>query len=220
MTDRGQDWHDPERVDRWVARDAQRPGLRTARELAVAVVGLGTGPAMVVELAGGAGTFLAEFLDAFPGARGLWSDSSGEMERHARTTLSRFGDRVGYVLADMRDPGLAPASADVVVCARATHGLDAAELGGFYREVAGILRPGGWLVNLDHVAVADPWGARYDAVTSRFYDQSENSGPVRTKDRGSHTLADHLDGLAAAGFAHGDTPWRLLATVLVLAQRP
>ncbi len=145
MTDRGQDWNDAERVDRWVARDAQRPVLRTARELAVAVVGLDSRPAMVVELGGGAGTFLAEFLDAFPDARGLWSDSSGEMERHARTTLSRFGDRVGYLLADMRDPGLAPASADVVVCARATHGLDSAELGGFYaRSPASCGPAAGW----------------------------------------------------------------------------
>ncbi|MDP9429022.1 MAG: hypothetical protein M3Q47_09175 [Actinomycetota bacterium] len=73
--------------------------------------------------------------------------------------------------------------------------------------------------------MADPWGARYDAVTPRFYDQSgadrpPTSGPVRTKERGSHTLADHLDALASAGFPHVDTPWRLLATVLVLAQRP
>lgn len=220
MTDADQDWDDPARVDRWVERDAGRPVLRTARELAVALVGLDTQPAAVVELAGGAGTFLAEFLDAFPGARGLWSDSSGEMERHARVTLSRHGDRVDYLRADMRAPGVARASADVVVCARATHGLGPAELGPFYREVAGILRPGGWLVNLDHMAMADPWGARYDQVTARFYDQSDNRGPARTKNRGSHTLGDHLAALAAAGWSEADTPWRLLSTVLLLARRP
>ena len=232
MTDSGQDWNDPARVDRWVARDARRPVLRTARELAVALVGLHTQPATVVELAGGAGTFLGEFLDAFPGGRGLWSDSSEEMERHARTTLSRFGDRVDYLIADMRDPGLPPASADVIICARATHGLGATELTPFYRGVAAALRPGGWLVNLDHMAVADPWGARYDRVTPRFYDQSESGhrsdsrdgsqeeSPPRVKNRGSHTLRAHLDALAAAGLTEADTPWRLLATVLLLARRP
>ncbi len=183
MTDAEQDWDDPERVDRWVERDARRPVLRAARELAVALVGLDGEPATVVELAGGAGTFLGEFLDAFPAAGGLWSDSSREMERHARTTLSRFGDRVDYRVADMRSPGADRASADVVICARATHGLRPAELGPFYREVAGILRPGGWLVNLDHMAQADPWGARYDSVTPRFYDQSANRGPARAAAR-------------------------------------
>jgi SAM-dependent methyltransferase len=220
VTDDDQDWNDPARVDRWVARDAQRHVLRTARELSVALVGLDTRPASVVELAGGAGTFLAEFLDAYPTAHGLWSDSSGEMERHARATLSRFGDRVDFLVADMRNPGVAHASADVVVCARATHGIGSEELGPFYREVAAILRPGGWFVNLDHMAAADPWGARYDQVTARFYDQSEKAAPVRTKNRGSHTVEAHLDALAAAGLIEADTPWRLLSTVLLLARRP
>ncbi len=220
MTDDDQDWNDPARVDRWVARDARRPVLRTARELAVALVGLETQPLAVLELAGGAGTFLAEFLDAFPAARGLWSDGSREMERHARTTLARFGDRVDYLVADMRDPGVAHASADVVVCARATHGLGSAELGPFYQEVVRILRPGGWLVNLDHVATAEAWAPRYDRVTPRFYDQSGTSGRVRAKNRGAHTRAAHLDALAAAGLVEADTPWRLLSTVLLLARRP
>lgn len=220
MTDGDQDWNDPARVDRWVARDARRPVLRTARELAVALVGLEAQPRAVLELAGGAGTFLAEFLDAFPVARGVWSDSSREMERHARTTLSRFGDRVDYLVADMRDPGVARASADVVVCARATHGLGASELGLFYQEVVGILRPGGWLVNLDHVATTEAWGPRYDQVTPRFYDESGTSGRVRAKNRGSHTLGAHLDAVTAAGFVDADTPWRLLSTVLLLARRP
>lgn len=82
------------------------------------------------------------------------------------------------------------------------------------------MRPGGWLVNLDHMAVADPWGPRYDQVTSRFYDGSERSEPVRAKNRGSHTVEAHRDALGAAGLTEADTPWRLLATVLLLARRP
>ena len=220
MTDRDQDWSDPARVDRWVARDARRSVLGAAREVAVAMVGLDTEPVAVLELAGGAGTFLAQFLDAFPAARGHWSDSSREMERHARATLSRFGNRVDYLIADMRHPGVAPESADVVVCARATHGLGSEALGPFYREVAAILRPGGWLVNLDHVAVGDPWSARYDRLTPRCYDGTGTSGPVRTKNRGSHTVEAHLHALATAGLTEADMPWRLLATVLLLARRP
>ena len=219
MTEPDPDWDDADRVNRWVARDAGRTALQTARELTVAVIALDTRPATVLELAGGAGTFLATFLDAFPDARGVWSDSSREMQRHARATLSGFGERVDYLLADMRSPGAARGSADVVVCARATHGLRCDELGAFYREVAGILRPGGWLVNLDHMAVPDPWGARYDQLTARFYDEAQTCAPVR-KTRGSHPLEVHLDALREAGLTEADTPWRLLATVLLLARRP
>ncbi len=219
MTDRAH-WSDPDRVDRWVAKDARRQVVQQARELAASLVALETTPELVVEVAAGAGSFLAAFLRTFPDARGVWSDGSAEMARHARTTLAQFGDRVEYRPADMRTPGLVPdGAADVVVCARATHGLSPQELAPFYRGVAGMLRPGGWLVNLDHMAGADPWTRRYDQLTPRFYDGTPDAPASGPKERGSHTLADHLDALASVGLVESDTPWRLLSTVLVLARR-
>lgn len=219
MTDDGVKWDDPGRADRWVARDAARPAVQTARELAVAIVAVDTQPALVLELAGGAGSFLATFLRAFPDARGIWSDSSAQMVRHARTSLGPFGDRVGYLRTDMRQPGVARTGrCDVVICARATHSLDAAELAPFYRQTAMLLRPGGWLVNLDHTTVEAPWSRRYDEVTPRFYDGSP-AGQAAHKERGGLSLSTHLDALASAGFAETAVPWRLLSTALVLARR-
>lgn len=219
MTEQAPDWSDADRVDRWVARDAGRPAVQTARDLTVAIVALDTQPTVVLELAAGAGTFLATFLSAFPEARGIWSDSSPEMARHARATLAAFDDRVSYLRTDMRQPGLARrASCDVVVCARATHGLDAAELTPFYRRTADLLRPRGWLVNLDHMAVDEPWPSRYDRLTPRFYEGEQCASGAR-KDRGSHRIETHLAALASAGFHEADVPWRLLATALLLARR-
>lgn len=219
MTD-SERWSDPQQVDRWVARDARRQVVQDARELATALVALDAEPEMVVELAAGAGSFLATLLRTFPRARGIWSDSSAEMMRHARTTLAEFGERVDYRLADMRAPGLLPdGAADVVVCARATHGLSADELVPFYREAAGMLRPSGWMIVLDHVAAAEPWTSRYDQLTPRFYDGTDSSASGR-KERGGHTLADHLQALASVGLVEADTPWRLLATVLLVARSP
>jgi SAM-dependent methyltransferase len=218
VTECGQDWSDRERVDRWVARDAGRPAVQAARELAVALIALERSPALVVELAAGAGSFLAAFLATFPQARGVWSDSSAAMAPHARTALSPFGDRVGYVLSDMRRPGIAMTGvADVVVCARATYGLGAVDLAAFYALAARILRPGGWLVNLDHTAVPEQWAARYDAVTPRFYGGSTSGG---RKDRGGHSVVAHLDAVGSAGLTDAEIPWRLLSTVLLLARRP
>ena len=220
MTDGARRWADRERVDRWVARDARRQAIHGARELAVALVALDTRPELVVELAAGPGSFLAAFLGAFPDARGVWSDSSAEMERHARATLADFSARVEFDLTDMRAPELLPnGAADVVICARATHGLREAELIPFYRHVAAMLRPGGWLVNLDHVAVSEPWAARYDQVTPRFYDGTDApaQGP---KERGGHRLEDHLSALTSAGLVDPGIPWRLLSTVLLLARVP
>lgn len=217
-------WADPERVDRWVARDADRRAVETARDLAAAIVALDMRPALVMELAAGAGSFLATFLRTFPDARGLWSDSSLPMARHARNTLSEFHGRVDYLLTDLRWPGIsAEAAPGVLICARVTHGLDIAELAEFYRRAFALIVPGGWLVNLDHMAVPAAWNGRYDELTARFYEGSERraagSGGAG-KDRGSHTLRAHLDALAGAGFTEMDTPWRLLSTVLLMARRP
>jgi SAM-dependent methyltransferase len=220
VTERGPDWTDGERVDRWVARDAGRRAVQTARELAAAIVALDTQPALVLELAAGAGTFLAAFLRAFPGARGLWSDSSPHMARHARATLAPFAGRVDYLLTDLRSPGVAATAApDVLICARVTHGLDGPELAEFYRGAAGMLAPGGWLVNLDHVAAPQGWSPRYDALTPRFYEGTQERAAA-AKERGGHTVGTHLDALSSAGLVDADTPWRLLSTVLLLARRP
>ena len=220
MTEPREDWNDPDRVGRWVAKDARRRAVQTARDLAVAAVAVESSPAFVVELAAGSGTFLATFLGAFPQARGLWSDRSPEMARHARETLGPFAGRVGYVLSDLRSPGLSgDAAPDVLICARATHGLDADELTAFYRDAAALLCPGGWLVNLDHVAGSDAWARRYDALTPRFYEGTEQPGTAK-KDRGGHRLETHVELLAAAGLTDVDTPWRLLSTVLLMARRP
>lgn len=218
MTDRESDWDDPERVERWVARDGRRRSIQTAREMAAAIVGLETPPALVVELAAGPGTFLGTFLRLFPEARGVWSDRSARMQGHAQGTLAEFGERVSFLRSDMRACGISPrARVDVVLCARATHGLAPAELGPFYRQAAEILAPGGWLVNLDHVAVGEPWRRRYDALTPRFYEESSASRGG-AKQRGNATLSDHTRALAEAGLAEADVPWRLLATVLLVAR--
>jgi hypothetical protein len=220
VTDDRPDWDDPDRVARWVARDAGRPAVQTARDLAVAVVGLDEPPSVVVELAAGPGRFLATFLRAFPEARGVWSDASAAMLPHARPVLAPYADRVGFLLTDLRRPGLARAPlADVVVCARATHGLTRSELSAFYSRTAELLRPGGWMVNLDHVLTDQPWGDWYGALTSRFYDGTTDAGPTRT-DRGGHRCSTHDDALLAAGFDEVATPWQLLSTVLLMARRP
>jgi hypothetical protein len=212
------DWADPERVDRWVAKDAARPAVQTARDVAAAIVALDTEPALVMELAAGAGSFLATFLRTFPAARGIWSDSSVPMVRHARETLAAFPGRVDFVVADLRSAAI-EAAPDVLICSRVTHTLDAGELAGFYRRAAELVVPGGWLVNLDHMTVSTAWDARYGELTPRFYDGIDGGGRAPGKDRGSHPLEAHVEALAAAGFPEVGTPWRLLSTVLLLARR-
>jgi SAM-dependent methyltransferase len=178
-------------------------------------------PRLVVDVASGAGAFLSVLLDAFPEAHGIWTDASPAMLEEARGRLERFGDRVEFLLGDMAELRAAgvPGDADVLSTSRASHHLDRTELHGFYREAAGLLRPGGWLVNLDHIGPdEDVWDKRYRAVRKQF------TGPVSASTAHHHryplpSVADHLDGYRAAGVTDADVAWKAFFSCLFLGRK-
>lgn len=75
-----------------------RTSADAAREL---VPHLGARPRSLVDLGGGAGTYVAPFLDAHPGATATLVDF-GEVLAIARTRLADFGARVRYLGGDAR----------------------------------------------------------------------------------------------------------------------
>jgi SAM-dependent methyltransferase len=188
--------------------------------MAVAVAAADLGEfTRVVDVGSGPGEFLAAALDHCQEARGTWIDVSPAMERLARTRLGGLASRVEFSVADLSrlDEIVPGGSADLVVSSRVTHHLAADELTAFYRQVAGVLRPGGWLANLDHVTVAEPWGARLRRARSELF-------PVNpSRHRHDHplpTAQQHADALTAAGLTDLDMPWRAFWSVLMLARKP
>jgi SAM-dependent methyltransferase len=204
----------------WAAGDDLHDILDLPRRLAVSVAAgdLG-GISSVVDVGSGPGAFLAVALERCPGARGLWTDLSPAMETQARARLGGFGDRVQFVLTDLADlrQAVPAGSADLLVSSRVTHHLGAEALAAFYRDAAAVLRPGGWLANLDHVTVGEPWAGRLRQARREF---AASHRPAHRHDYPLPTVEQHLDGLARAGFADVDRPWRAFWTVLVLAKSP
>lgn len=213
-------WQDPEFAGAWIAADRQGELLDLPRRIAAALVTDDRpGTTVVLDVASGPGAFLEVFLDAFPGARGVWSDASEAMRDEARQRLARFGDRVEFVLADMTDlrGGALPTGIDVVTTSRASHHLDREALRAFYADAAALLAPGGWLVNLDHVGPEETWNQRLRAAKKHLGGRRE--GGERTR-RHHHNyplcaIDDHLDGYRAAGVVDVDMPWRAYYTVLL-----
>lgn len=217
-------WSDPDFAEAWLRADPVGTGdlLALPRRMAAALIGHELPqPRLIVDVASGAGAFLAVLLDAFPQARGVWSDASPAMLEKARGELARFGDRVEFRpgdMAELRAAGV-PGDADVVATSRASHHLDRAELHAFYREAAGLLRPGGWLVNLDHVGPDDAvWDRRYRAVRAQF------TGPASAKTKHHHryplpSVLDHLDGFRVGGVRDVDVAWKAFYSCLFLGRR-
>jgi hypothetical protein len=85
-------WSDPEFAAAWLSADpvGARDLLALPRGIAAALVAYELPhPRLVVDVASGAGAFLSVLLDAFPEARGVWTDASPAMLEKARVALDR-----------------------------------------------------------------------------------------------------------------------------------
>jgi SAM-dependent methyltransferase len=225
-------WRDEDFARSWAAGDSFRDLLGFPRRMAAEIVGEDNpAPATIVDVGAGPGAVLEIFLQRFPQARGIWTDASSAMLDLAHEQLAPFGDRVEYHLADMTDLDGArlPSNVDVITTSRASHHLDRAGLAAFYATAAKYLKPGGWLVNLDHIGPAsqagppaaagadDVWDQRLRAVRKKF---DVSDGP-KLKHHHNYPLTsvqDHLDAFAAAGINDVEVPWRAFYTCLFMGR--
>ncbi|MFG1993987.1 class I SAM-dependent methyltransferase [Actinoplanes sp. NPDC048988] len=205
----------------------------------------------VLDLACGPGAISRRVLEAFPGARVTAVDYDPILLSVAAGALQEFGDRVRVLDVDLIDPGW-PArfeGFDAVLTSTALHWLSPDQLLAVYRDVAGLLPPGGILLNADHLRFDDrspalrDLSARHDEDTQRaafaagaldyaaWYAEAAREPdlaalvPVREKrfaDRPPQPLAPlefHLAALRAAGFTEAGTVWQYLDDYVVYARR-
>ncbi|MFD4787688.1 class I SAM-dependent methyltransferase [Streptomyces sp. NPDC058459] len=139
--DRQQEWYLPDREERF----------RVMLDMVEAFAG--TAP-RVLDLACGTGTITARLLARFPDAVSTGVDLDPALLTIARGTFAG-DDRVTFVEADLKDPGwtaaLPYAEYDAVLTATALHWLHTEPLAALYGQLAGLVRPGGVLMNADHM---------------------------------------------------------------------
>jgi SAM-dependent methyltransferase len=157
---RGFDWQPwVERWDRMQARYLVKREERFAllARIVRECVGLS---AQVVDLGCGPGSLMEVMLDAMPRAEVWGIDFDPAALLLARARLARYGERAHLALADLRSPTWTddlralvrlPREVDVVVSATALHWLKPGPLAALYGQIAALLRPGGLLLNADHV---------------------------------------------------------------------
>lgn len=200
------------------------------------------GPApRVLDLAAGTGSITARLLARLPEARSVAVDVDPVLQAIARATFDG-DDRARIVTADLADPGWAGAIGesgfDAVLTATALHWLAPDDLRRVYRDAFGLLRPGGVLVNADHMpddglptaaaamqrldrerraaatAAGRPsWESWWEEVRRH----PELRDLVAARDRvfaGSHhrdhtpSVSWHVEALRAAGFGEAGVIWR------------
>jgi SAM-dependent methyltransferase len=161
--DAQQEWYMPDREERFtVLLDAVEAGTGRADPV---VLDLGCGP----------GSLAVRLLDRMPAARVVAVDADPLLLALGRVA---YGGRAGLRFAeqDLRNPGWAAAlgleaPADAAVSTTALHWLDPPQLRAMYAELATVLRPGGLMLDGDHLKednTAVPALARLgDAVSER-----------------------------------------------------
>ena len=166
--------------------DRQQEGYMPDREERLAalldIVEAVAGPRpLVLDLACGTGTISRRLLERFPRARSVAVDVDPALLTIARATLGK-DERVRFVRADLADPAwigeLPETPVDAVLTATALHWLSEPLLRRVYRDLAGIVRPGGAVANADQMGAADlpRLGAALAAVEARRQERVRADG--------------------------------------------
>src|SRR4051812_5605211 len=157
----------PELARDWIARwDRQQEVYVPEREERFTVIAdaveaaTGRADPLIVDLGCGPGSLAVRLLARFPNATVVAVDADPLLLELATTAYADLpGLRI--VDTDLRRPGLPAAlgldrPADAVVSTTALHWIEAAELHLLYAEVHSLLRPGGVLLNGDHLRDSQP----------------------------------------------------------------
>lgn len=146
----------------WLRRwDVQQTGYLPFREerfeiMLDAVASLaGDEQLTIVDLCCGPGSFTQRILQRFPTVRCISVDLDPVLLGLARRSLGTGDGRVRWVEADLTTPDWASAlgvtDVNAIVSTTALHWLDSSSLVSAYRAAHGLLRPGGVLLNGDHM---------------------------------------------------------------------
>jgi tRNA (cmo5U34)-methyltransferase len=184
-------------------------------------------PEHVLDVGAGDAILLATILEAFPQARGVAVDFSPLMLEQARARLERFVGHAVTLEADLQDPEWltrVKGPFDAIVSGFAIHHLSHERKRALYREIYGLLAPGGVFINCEHVASTTPRIEKMfdDAMTEHLWQRRRERGEDVTRDqvyrefmerpdRAANILAlveDQCRWLRDIGFQDVDCFWR------------
>jgi tRNA (cmo5U34)-methyltransferase len=152
-----QDWSDPDWARWFESHHAEGNAPRAAHLELLPDVLEPAGPGWVLDLGCGPAVVAETLLDRLPDIR-LWGlDSSPPMLELAAPRLARFGDRARLVACDLTrvDTIEAPDGCAAAIAVQSLHHIGRLQ-GPLFGWVRDRLRPGGWFLLIDRVAIPGP----------------------------------------------------------------
>ncbi|GAA3547639.1 class I SAM-dependent methyltransferase [Amycolatopsis ultiminotia] len=188
----------------WLRRwDAQQEGYVPEREarfdtMFEAMAELLPASFVAIDLACGPGSISQRLLTRFPEARAIAVDIDPVMLAIGRGAVGTFDGRLRWVEADLAQPdwpaALGETQVDAVLSATALHWLWPEPLTAVYRDLGRLVRPGGLVLNADHLAFgpAAPNSAR---LSQRVLDEQWTDAAFAA--RGIETAEQWWEALSA-----------------------
>lgn len=138
----------------------------------------------------GNGVLSAAVMERHPGSRATLVDFSEPMLEAARSNLAPFGERCRIARADLSSEEWSASIRedgpfDAVVSGFAIHHLTDERKRALYREIFGLLKPGGMFVNSDHVSSSTTWleSVFNDLLIDAFYEHQRQRGSGMTREQ-------------------------------------
>ncbi len=177
-------------------------------------------PLRLLDLGAGYGALAAAVLADRPSARAVCLDGSEEMIKLGRERSAGLGGRMEFVRGPLDSAGwlkLIPGPFDAVISARALHHLTHEERRRLFRDVHGLIRPGGCFINADSFKPgSEALRGMYRRTRKRWVDPPAGDAAPETPQgarlpHGAHyngLMEDELGWLRAAGFHDVDVFWK------------
>jgi SAM-dependent methyltransferase len=236
-------WRDADVAAKFRARRAAIPGAADQADVLSRLLGVVGDVRRVVDLGCGDGYLLALALESHPSAHGVGVDGSADMLAAARERFGRLPSPTPapqLIQADLGDPDWAahlPAvKYDAVTSGFAIHHLEDAAKRRLYGQIFGLLRPGGVLINIEHVASASPLGeALFDQTYGEHQARARRAAGEEVTveqvaaelaarpDKAANKLAPvhtQLQWLRDIGFADVDCYWKWFELAILAGYRP
>lgn len=190
-------WKLPAVVNRFLSHRAAIPLVQEQIGVMISILKSRAEPVEnFLDLGCGDGILGAAVLGEYPSSRGVLADFSESMLGQAREQLKKYASQLVFENLDYGDPAwvnrmqtygaalsLSKGPFDAIVSGYSIHHQPDARKREIYAEIFSLLKPGGWFVNIEHIAPAAQLATDlFDShLVEGYYAIEQRNGGARTR---------------------------------------
>jgi tRNA (cmo5U34)-methyltransferase len=182
-------WKLPAIVDRFLSFRAAIPLAHEQIGVMISILKSRAQPVeKFMDLGCGDGILSAAILGEYPSSRGVLIDFSEPMLEQAREQLKEYSDQLTFLDLDYGDPAWVNSIQtqgpfDAIVSGYSIHHQPDARKRPIYEEIFSLLKPGGWFINIEHIAAESQLAVDLfnNHIIEARYALEQKNGGTKTK---------------------------------------